>query len=397
MMLSAAISAGLCIPLFTLFVQILGASLALIGIIVFGREGISTFGRIPLGGLSDHWGRKPVLLLGTASYTISPLAYSMISEPIWLLPFTILHGIGIASLWTTAFAVVSDMTRAGKRGQAVGLFSLVPGAGFSFGTVVGGFLSKGGQFMFPYQVAFVLGLIAFFLCLIGFQETRNRAKTSIDTTKDSEKALSMYIALLRIPVLLVAVIAGLAGSLTLNMTLTFFPLFAVDVGLTEEMIGLILVSQSFLGGTLMAPFIGKLADIMDPALLLLSTILLSIIVVAIIPLFGSFWIFILLFFLLGVVEGGIQIVPVVLIAESEQVPAKGLGVGFIQTANHMGRAISPLLFSLLAGTQNIAISFWASSFIAGILLLVMLIPVRRVRRMRHSSTNPHTAELIDNV
>ena len=80
MMFSAACSAGLVVPLFTLYIDWIGASLALIGIIVFTREGTSTFSRIPVGGISDRWGRKPVLLFGTAGYTISPLAYWKIHQ-----------------------------------------------------------------------------------------------------------------------------------------------------------------------------------------------------------------------------------------------------------------------------------------------------------------------------
>ena len=60
-MISAAISAGLALPLFTIFLKDLKAGLALIGIIIFSRSGFSTFMRIPLGDLSDRIGRKTIL------------------------------------------------------------------------------------------------------------------------------------------------------------------------------------------------------------------------------------------------------------------------------------------------------------------------------------------------
>lgn len=378
MMFSAAISAGLVIPLFALQVEWLGASLAFVGIIIFSREGVSTFSRIPVGGLSDRFGRKPVILFGTAGYMISPLAYSLINNPLYLIPFTMFHGISISAIWTTAFAAVSDMTEAGKRGQAMGLFSLVPSTGFSLGIVVGGFLSKGDKFILTDRISFILGLTAFILCLVGFKETHIPEARNQHPTENNENSMETTIRLFKNPKLLLVSIAALAGSLTLAMSLTFFPIYGNQIGLGADQIGLILFAQSFIGLTIIAPIIGKLSDMVDKVVLLLSILIPSFLIVALIPLFDNFWIFMFFFTYLGIEETGIQIIPTALIAESEDVPAKGLGIGVIQTSNHIGRAVSPLLFSLLAGTASIAYAFWGSAIIAGLLLLVMYPIVRRI-------------------
>ncbi len=224
-----------------------------------------------------------------------------------------------------------------------------------------------------------MGAFSLIVCLIGFKETHIPTKQISSRSKPQKNAMATYIRLLRNPIILMVSIGGLAGSLTLHTALLFFPLLGDQIGLSGALIALILTAKSFFGGSLMAPLIGKVADRFDKILLLLSFLVLSLIVVAIIPLITSFLVFLVLFFLLGVVNGGIQIIPMTLIADSDEITGKGLGLGVVKTSNNMGRVVSPLIFSLLASTQSIAYSFWASCIITGILLVVMIPLAQRTR------------------
>ncbi len=387
MLFSAATNAGLLIPLSALFIESLGISLVLVGILLFGREGSSVIGRLPLGSLSDKLGRKPILLLGTGCYSIAPVGYSLFTKPILLFPFTVLHGIGIAAIWTAAYAVISDITSKETRGRAIGLFSLVPGIGFSLGTVLGGFFSRDDEFLLTYRVALVLGLFAFLLCLSGFKETHTNSKKNSVLAEEQQNQVSLK-QLFQNPIIMFAAVIGLAGSLLLYMCLNFFPLLGVQIGLSVDLIAFILIAQSFIGGTLMYPFIGLLADRFDKTKLLFMFLILGIVVVSVIPLMNTFYSFFILFYLLGVVGGGIQVIPMALIIENTQNTQTGFGVGLIQTANQMGRAVSPLLFSLFAGLTNLNYTFWATSLVAAILLIIM-IPIAK------KSINPNNSRSED--
>jgi len=292
---------------------------------------------------------------------------------------------------------VADISPTGKRGQALGLFSLVPGTGYSIGAVLGGILSSGNQYVLTNRIGFILGAFSFIVCLIGFKETNNRTEKVLNSSDPPKNAFTTYFQLLRNPIILMVAIGGLAGSLTLHMALTFFPLFGDQIGLSGALIALILTAKSFLGGSLMAPVIGNVADRFDNLILLMGFLLLSLIVVAIIPFMTSFLIFFVLFFLLGLVDSSIQIIPMTLIADSDEIPGKGLGLGVVKTSNNMGRVVSPLLFSLFAGTQSIAFSFWISCIITGILLVIMFPLIRRTRtrlkQVSHEKTNQEEMNL----
>ena len=59
-----ALSAGLVIPLYPLFIASLGATSALVGIVTSFRGIPNVFLRAPTGALSDKFGRKPLMIMG---------------------------------------------------------------------------------------------------------------------------------------------------------------------------------------------------------------------------------------------------------------------------------------------------------------------------------------------
>ncbi len=375
-MFLTAMSGGLVLPLFSLFVGAIDGSFVLIGLAIFGRDGASAFSRLPFGSLSDRWGRKPLIIVAAGGYAISPLAFSVIDRAIYLLPFTVLHGLAIGCMWPTAYAVVSDMSQVGKRGQAISLFAVITGTGYAIGTVIGGILSKSYGYSLTYRIAFVIGLIVFLGCL-GFKETH--PKKTIQTRSKSKKLnLINFLNLLKRPILLIPFIAAFACSLTLAMSSTFFPLYGVQVGETEAEIGFILMLTPMLGIIVSVP-LGKLVDNVNKIMLLFFTILSSLFLVAIIPLFTSFYAFVIIFSFLSFPNIAIQVIPMTIVVDSTEISSKGLGLGVVQTGIQMGSAISPLLFSLLAGSTSIASTFWVSSLI-GLILMATIIPIAKQSR-----------------
>jgi DHA1 family tetracycline resistance protein-like MFS transporter len=104
-----------------------------------------------LGGLSDRFGRRPVILLSllgaAASYLLSGVAPALW----WLFIGRIIAGITGAS-FSCANAYVADVTPGEKRAQAFGLIGAVFGLGFILGPALGGVLGDLGLRL-PYFVA----------------------------------------------------------------------------------------------------------------------------------------------------------------------------------------------------------------------------------------------------
>jgi MFS transporter, DHA1 family, tetracycline resistance protein len=110
-----------------------------------------------LGGLSDRFGRRPVILLSNfglaADYVLMALAPSLA----WLFLGRVISGITSASI-STAFAYIADTTAAEKRAAMFGRIGVAFGAGFILGPALGGLV---GDFSprLPFWVAAALSLV----------------------------------------------------------------------------------------------------------------------------------------------------------------------------------------------------------------------------------------------
>ncbi len=121
-----------------------------------------------LGPLSDRFGRKPVLLLGVALFTLAGLATAMASSIGWLIA---LQGVGVGAAVMSGRAVLRDLF-APERGAMV-MSKAFTGLGFiALGCAVIG--SAASQFLGWRSTLALMGLFGFALWIMlvmRFQET----------------------------------------------------------------------------------------------------------------------------------------------------------------------------------------------------------------------------------
>lgn len=122
-----------------------------------------------IGGLSDAYGRRPVLLLAVLGLGIDYALTALSPTIVWLFVGRIVAGIFGAS-YTTANAYVADVTPPEDRGKAFGMLGAAFGVGFVVGPAVGGLLGDLGPRV-PFFVAAGLSLANFFYGLFLLPET----------------------------------------------------------------------------------------------------------------------------------------------------------------------------------------------------------------------------------
>jgi DHA1 family tetracycline resistance protein-like MFS transporter len=96
-----------------------------------------------LGGLSDWYGRRPVLLISLMGFGIDYLILAYAPNMIWLFIIRILTGAAGAS-FTTASAYIADISTPEKRAQNFGIIGIAFGLGFMIGPAIGGILGHYG-------------------------------------------------------------------------------------------------------------------------------------------------------------------------------------------------------------------------------------------------------------
>jgi DHA1 family tetracycline resistance protein-like MFS transporter len=122
-----------------------------------------------LGGLSDRYGRRPVLLISLLGLGLDYFLLAAAPNIGWLVVGRLIAGIGGAS-FTTAGAYIADVSPPEKRAQNFGLIGAAFGVGFIIGPLLGGLFSIYGL-RAPFVAAGVLSLLNFIYGLFFVPES----------------------------------------------------------------------------------------------------------------------------------------------------------------------------------------------------------------------------------
>ena len=104
-----------------------------------------------LGGLSDRFGRRPVVLLSNFGLALDYVLMALAPSLTWLFIGRVISGITSASI-STAFAYIADVTPPERRAAMFGKVGVAFGAGFILGPALGGLLG-GMDPRLPFWVA----------------------------------------------------------------------------------------------------------------------------------------------------------------------------------------------------------------------------------------------------
>ena len=96
-----------------------------------------------LGGLSDQYGRRPVILISLFGFGLDYILVALAPSIGWLFLGRIFAGITGAS-FTAASAYIADVSTPEKRAQNFGMIGAAFGLGFIIGPVIGGVLGQYG-------------------------------------------------------------------------------------------------------------------------------------------------------------------------------------------------------------------------------------------------------------
>jgi MFS transporter, DHA1 family, tetracycline resistance protein len=152
-----------------------------------------------MGGLSDQYGRRPVLLASLFGFGLDYIFLAFAPTIGWLFVGRIIAG-AMGASFTTAGAYIADISTPEKRAQNFGMIGAAFGLGFIIGPAIGGFLGSYGARV-PFLVAAGLSLMNW---LYGFFILPESLKPENRRPFDWKRAnpISSLLNLTRYPIIL---------------------------------------------------------------------------------------------------------------------------------------------------------------------------------------------------
>jgi MFS family permease len=184
------------LPVFALYAeQLPGATATLVGL-ALGIYGLTqALCQIPFGAISDHYGRKPIILAGLLLFSLGSLIAALAHSIIPLIIGRALQGIG--AIGSTLLAMIADFTREEQRTKSMAFAGMSIGLSFALAMLIGPLLMKWLSVGELFYLAVIFSLIAIFILYVCVPEAPQAT-----WHRDTEPELKSFINILKEPELI---------------------------------------------------------------------------------------------------------------------------------------------------------------------------------------------------
>jgi len=156
----------------------------------------STIATVPVGKLSDIYGRKPFILIGIVFFMIGAFLSGFSKDIFQMITYRGIQGIGAGIIMSSAFTAVGDLFAPRERGKWTGIMMAVFGFSSVLGPTLGGWIVDHMNWEWVFWIFLPLGIVAFILILVLFPKVDRKQSESIDYWG------SLFLTLTIVPLLL---------------------------------------------------------------------------------------------------------------------------------------------------------------------------------------------------
>lgn len=332
-----------------------------------------------LGGLSDKYGRRPILLISLIGSGIGYLFIGFASVLWMVFAGRIISGITGGNI-STAQAYIADVTTRENRAKGMGIFGAMFGLGFIFGPAIGGVLSRFGlevPFLFAAILTFANATALYFF----LPETRKR--NSVVNTAKMSRFSHLFETLKDKRFTLITTIYFLVITAFSIMTASFalYTMFRFDY--SAEQNGYLFAYIGVLAVIMQGVLFEKLAKKFGEAWLIVIGSLLLVASLFAVPFVGpnsgglTALLIGIAFFAVGNSMSSPALTSLASKVASEEEQGKALGV--LQSGASLARAVGPLIGAFLLNNAfdkiddfTLKRTFWtASAIMLGAFLLAL--------------------------
>ena len=358
-------------PLIPLFARDLGASSSLVGAVVSSFSLLSMLLAIPVGGLTDRWQARYMLLLGAGCNVLYSLLL-LLAQNIWMVVAAqVSGGLGFLLLIVASQAYISSFADIRLKERSFGFVTLTAAAGQTVGPYLGGALLAGTDFATVFGLAIFLSMTGLIIAVLPMQ----RQERSSRGEKRRMRQLGRFLA---DPHLMAVLGFTFCLVFAASLRSSFLPLLLEDKGFPEDRIGL-LISLFALSMTLIRVFIGRIMGAVPRKWLAALALCLAGLGVGLVPLLETQLALGSVLVLFGLGFGVSQPLSMILVTDLAPGEHAGLAMGLRFTTITLATFFSPLLCGGVAELFGLGGAFFTALCVVGLMGLALAASARRLR------------------
>jgi MFS family permease len=349
-------------PLLPIFAMTLGATDAFLGFIVSVSTLTGMVLKPAIGILSDRWGRRWWLIVGTAFFAGMPFLYRFIHTPAELFGIRIIHGLATAIYGPVTLAFVAEGAK-DRLAEKLGWFGMARSAGYIVGpAAAGGLLAAEVS---PVSVFTIIGLFSClaFVPILLLSEPAPRTKTVslpirqqiVHALKSGTHTPSVWLS------------GGLEATvfIALYAVKAFLPIYALSTGISIALVGTFFSLQEGVH-TVLKPVGGRAGDRLGYFWAICLGMALMGITLPLIALTNGIMGLMVLAALIGAAQALVFPATVALVSTQISALHIGAGMGIIGTLKNAGKVVGPILGGFLIHWLDFSPMLWSM----GLLLLL---------------------------
>lgn len=349
----------------------------LIGL-VFALPGvISVLLEIPVAGWSDHFARKPVVLLATICGLVAAMFAASQTGPWGLVVFTIMNALAGTIFFPPILAYLSEIASAKDHAKIQGINGFVQGIASFFGVILAGVLIERFGFGATFTIMALIYLsnillVSFVPKAVSKSTARYSFKKILSAYKNAVVLITQNgkIQLATLVEMVYIICIVVVGN-------SFFPHYLTSQRNISPSITGGLVSIRNLASTSVSLLFGKVSrrfGIMMPVIL---TLLLASVTLLFLPFAQGVIVLGVLSLILGVGVGLIPSAPNIFIAEGTNEDERAVGYASVTLVSRFLQMILAPIFGLLAQGFGLKSVFFVASLAAGIVIILIVLHSRR--------------------
>ncbi len=359
----------LLIPVMALYATELGASVAVIGLIIGLYSLTNTPANILFGRLIDRVGYKVPLIAGLISDAISMFLYSVCRLPIHLALVRVLHGATGGLIGPSTMSITADYSDETQKGRAMSFYGMSIAAATLVGYGLGGVIAS----RLGYRVLFLFGAIMLIVgAILGLFLP---GKSGTVARKPLGGGFKKIGDLLGRRGLIAAYCSIFAQYFTFGGVVTLLPLYVKSLGMEAFHVGMLLATFAIMFIVLQFPS-GALSDKVGRRTPTAAGLSLGIVSLVILPSVMTFPLLAMAMTLYGIAYGILFPSISALIADHTLPEERGVATGIFHALLTVGVAIGAPVMGWAAGVFGIELGLALS---AGIMVLALVVALASIK------------------